>query len=110
MVDVIYYVLLAMAVIYFIWLFIGELTRKIFKFKFCAICATIVSTWAILLVLKLNEFAIDKTILAILMGQSITGAVYFLERKRSKKRLLLMKPLIILLGTLIVYWIVSGVS
>src|SRR3972149_8869501 len=109
MIDVIY-ILLVMAGLYVIWLAVGVLLKKNFKIKICAICATVVSTWMGLMVLKLVGFDINKIILAILMGQSVTGFMYLLEReaKSTNKNLLLMKPLVIIFGTLIVYWIIGG--
>ena len=112
MVELIYYTLLAMVGIYFIWLLLSNLINKIFKFKICAICATVVTTWLGLLILKLIGFNISQLVIAILMGQSIAGFMYFLERRAEStknKSLRLMKPLVILFGTLIVYWILAGV-
>ncbi|MBU5537386.1 MAG: hypothetical protein QW818_02290 [Candidatus Aenigmatarchaeota archaeon] len=112
MVDVIYYVLLTMVGIYFTWLVLRNLIKRIFKFEICAICATIVSTWSGLLVMKLIGYAIPQSIVAILMGGSVVGFMYFLERRvktTENKNLLLIKPLVILFGVLIVYLILSGV-
>lgn len=112
MVDMIYYILLAMVGIYIAWLVLKDLINKIFKFKICAICATVVSTWIGLLILKLIGYNINQIILAVLMGQSVTGFMYLLERRAKStknKRLLLMKPLVILFGTLIAYLVISGV-
>lgn len=110
MIDVVY-ILLVMAGLYITWLAIGVLAKKNFKIKICAICATVVTTWVGLLVMKLVGFSINQILLAILMGQSVTGFMYFLERKAksTNKNLLLMKPLVIIFGTLLVYWIVGGV-
>ncbi len=112
MVELIYYTLLAMVGMYAIWLLFSTPINKIFKFKICAICATVVTTWIGLLILKLIGFNIPQLIIAILMGQSVAGFMYFLERRAestNNKSLRLMKPLAILFGTLIVYWILSGV-
>ncbi len=112
MVEMIYYTLVTMIGAYAVWIFLGSLTDKIFKFKICAICATVVTTWLGLLILKLIGFNISQLVIAILMGQSIAGFMYFLERRAEatkNKSLRLMKPLVILFGTLIVYWMLSGV-
>ena len=112
MVDMIYYILLAMIGLYAIWIVLDKIIKNVFNFKICAICATVVSTWGGLLALKLLGYAINQIIIAILMGQSIAGFMYFLERRAAStknKKLLLMKPLVILFGTLIVYLIISGV-
>ena len=112
MVDVIYYILLAMIGIYAIWIVLGKVIKNVFNFKICAICATVVSTWGGLLALKLAGYAINQIIIAALMGQSVAGFMYFLERRAGStrnKKLLLMKPFVILFGTLAVYLILSGV-
>ncbi len=112
MVELIYYTLLAMVGVYAIWLILSDLINKIFKFKICAVCATVVTTWLGLLILKLIGFNISQLVIAILMGQSIAGFMYFLEKRAGltkNKSLRLMKPLVILFGTLIVYWILAGV-
>lgn len=97
-----------MAGLYALWLVLRNVIGKISKFKVCAICATVVSTWVGLIVLKLIGYAINPIIIAILMGESITGFMYMLERTKNKK-LLLMKPLVIFLGTLFAYIIITGV-
>ncbi|MBI2547298.1 MAG: hypothetical protein HYW23_02520 [Candidatus Aenigmarchaeota archaeon] len=112
MTAIIYYVLLTMIGVYFAWLVLNNLIKKAFEFKICAICATVVSTWSGLLILKLFGYTIDLIIVAVLMGQSVAGFMYFIERRADStknKRLLLVKPLVILFGTLIVYLVLSGV-
>lgn len=62
--------------------------------------------------MKLLGYTVPQNIVAILMGGSVVGFMYFLERSAEvtkNKRLLLMKPLVILFGVLIVYLILSGV-
>ncbi len=112
MVNVIYYILLAMTGIYFTFLALGGVINKTFKFKICAICATVVSTWSVLLVMKLIGYTVNQVVLAILMGQSMVGIMYFLEkraRSTDNDKLRLLKPFVIIFGTLVVYWIISGV-
>ena len=94
MVDVIYYILLGMIGIYTTWMVLSNFIDKFLKFKTCAICTTVVSTWVGLLILKLLGFNIPQTIVAILMGGSVVGFMYFLERRAkstNNKKLLLMK-------------------
>ncbi|MBI2545533.1 MAG: hypothetical protein HYW22_03000 [Candidatus Aenigmarchaeota archaeon] len=111
MIDVIYYILLAMVGIYATWIFLSKVIKNVFDFKICAICATVVSTWGVLLTLKLAGYAVNQIIIAVLMGESVAGFMYLLERRAEStknKKLLLMKPLVILFGTLVVYLILSG--
>lgn len=110
--DVIYYILLGMVGLYVIWIALGNLINRLFKFKICAICATVVSTWVALLIMKLSGVNIPQVILSILMGQSIVGFMYLLERRASStnnNRLRLMKPAVVIFGTLAVYLVINGV-
>ena len=112
MADMVYYILLAMVGTYFMWLVVSNLVSKILKFKICAICATVVSAWIGLLVLKLMGVVVNQIIIAVLMGQSVVGFMHFLERMAqttNNSKLLLMKPVVIIVGTLVAYWIISGV-
>lgn len=108
----IYYTLLAMIGVYIAWLITSNFIKRNFRFKICAICATVASTWTGLIILKLSGLEIPQVIVAILMGQSIVGFMYFLERRADStknNKLLIMKPFVILFGTLFVYWIILGV-
>lgn len=49
--------------------------------KVCALCASISVTWVTLLALFYIGKSIDPVSIGILMGGSIVGAMYFLERK-----------------------------
>jgi len=111
MLDVIYIVLLLMIGLFFLWLPLKNILYKMFKFKICAVCAMVSSTWALLLTLTLLGYKIPVIIIAILMGQSIAGFMYIVEKKISKKDdyLQILKPAIIILGTLFVYMILTFV-
>ena len=51
------------------------------KLKFCVICVAVSLTWITLLALfLLNKFA-NTTLIALLMGQSILGIYYLLEKR-----------------------------
>ena len=102
--DLIWYVLASILVLFFGWLAAKPHIDKKFSVKFCAACAAVVSTWAILLLL--NIFAVVKTqlLLAILMGQSIAGATYLMEKHESLKG---FKIAAIIAGTAIVYYLVK---
>lgn len=102
--DVVYLVLPGMAGLFFFWLFAKELVRRAFGFGFCVICATVSSTWLLLLVLKAAGYDIPLLIVAILMGESVAGLMYQFEKRVGRRgNLPALKPVIVLAGTLSVY-------
>lgn len=52
--------------------------------KFCALCVSISLTWLGLLGLYFFDLFHDSVLLAILMGQSITGLYYFVDKRVPK--------------------------
>jgi hypothetical protein len=49
--------------------------------KVCVLCAAVVTTWFALLILyRLGRFH-DPVLVALLLGQSITGSFYFVQRR-----------------------------
>ncbi len=105
-------VLLMMLGIYFALLFSSMAAKKYFKINFCVICGTVVTTWIVLFILKFINFTIDPIIPAILMGESVVGAMYALERYaqgHNNEKLLLLKPVMIIAGTGIIYLVITNV-
>ena len=51
------------------------------KLKFCVICVAVSLTWITLLVLFFLKKFTDTTLIALLMGQSILGIYYLLEKR-----------------------------
>ena len=106
----IYYVLLLILALFLLFaLIITPIIKNKFNKKVCAICAAVSLTWLGLLIAKYFGYAIDTLIIAILMGESITGIMYLFENYAEKKdkRLLPLKAVIILMGTLVVYLILK---
>ncbi|MEM5802066.1 MAG: hypothetical protein QXQ18_01635 [Candidatus Aenigmatarchaeota archaeon] len=98
--------------LYIFWLVAKGLIAKIFKRKLCAICATVTTTWILLFVLKFLGYEIPILILGILMGESVTGLMYWVEKKareKGEKKLLILRPLIIILGTIFIYFLLRFV-
>ncbi|MBS3149463.1 hypothetical protein J4455_02095 [Candidatus Woesearchaeota archaeon] len=100
----IFYVITSIFVLFFIFALIKDFIYKVTKIKVCAICAAVSLTWIFLIILSLIGYNIDKLIIGILMGQSIVGIMYYLEKKLKNKLFLsLSKLFTIVIGTLIVY-------
>ncbi len=62
------------------------------KFDVCTLCVTVSLSWIILLVLNhLGQFD-DKVIIALLMGGSLVGIFYLVERKIKEEMTLFRLP------------------
>jgi predicted neutral ceramidase superfamily lipid hydrolase len=79
-------------------LFVGMLVLKsITKWKFCVICASVSTMWMALLVLYwLGRFD-QPVIIAVLMGQSVVGLYYFLEKNTAEALHIFRLPLLLTL-------------
>jgi hypothetical protein len=88
-------------------LFIALLAIKwVIGLKVCLICATISISWLTLLVLiKFGVFH-DPLLVAILMGQSIVGVYYLLEKHVPRSLLVFRLPFLLTL-TLIAYSVIN---
>lgn len=69
------------------------LLKHFSRIKFCVLCVSVSLTWLTLLLLyKLDVFE-NGILLALLMGQSITGLYYLFEKKAQEKWHLFKFPL-----------------
>ena len=105
-------VLAFMVGVYFVLLFSEMFLKKYSKISFCVVCGTVVATWLTLIALKFSGNAVNPVIPAILMGQSVVGAMYTLEKyaqKNKQEKLLLLKPVIIVVGTAVVYMVITSI-
>jgi len=64
-------------ILFLIFLFL----RSFLKVKVCALCGAVSLTWILILVFLYVGKEVDVTSLSILMGGSIVGLMYYLERK-----------------------------
>ena len=87
------------------------LANKILPFRVCPICAGVFLTWSWLLGAHFLSYQINLTIPALLMGGSIVGIAYQLEKKAgnvSAGKLLLWKVLFIPAGFIAAYGVLEG--
>lgn len=85
-------VLIGITALFFLFLAL----KTIFNLKkFCTICLSITLTWIMLLGLYFLNIFTDKTIIAILMGQTSLGLFYLWEKKVKKEFLLFRLPLLL---------------
>ena len=59
--------------------------KSITKSRFCVICASISLTWIGLVILSWMDLFDNPVLVAILMGQSVVGIYYLLERRMPEK-------------------------
>ena len=65
-----------LAIATLVWLF-----NRVLPFTVCPVCAGVFLTWAWLVGAHLGGYQIDLTVPAFLMGGSVVGSMYQLERK-----------------------------
>jgi len=86
------------------------LANKILPFTICPICAGVFLTWVGLIIAYTIGYQINLTIPALLMGGSVVGVVYQLEKKFRDLpvgRVLLWKVLFIPTGFVVAYGILE---
>lgn len=108
----IYIVLISIVILYFTFAFgITPLLKKLFKVNMCPICGACMTTWIVLLLLKTFDVTkIENEVLAMLMGGTVIGMMFQLEKafKGSKiKKFWIVRILMVTFGYLLVYAIVT---
>ena len=83
--------------------------KKYTAWQFCVLCASVSLTWIVLLVLYWLALFADPALIAVLMGQSVVGIYYVLE-KRVPESLLLFRFPFFLTATAVVFAMVGYVS
>lgn len=96
-------VFLAIVALFLLLLLGKEITGR----KFCVICASIAAGWIGMLVLyRLGVFR-EPLLIALFMGQSITGIYYLLETK-IPERLTVFRLPFLLTATFLAYLLLDG--
>ncbi|MBI2607884.1 MAG: hypothetical protein HYW51_03600 [Candidatus Doudnabacteria bacterium] len=99
--------LIALSLIAFITISIS-LLNKFWQYRVCAICAGVSLTWILFLLTGLFGYQINWFIPAILMGGSVVGITYWLEKHLAPRQLnLFAKTLLILMGFYAAYEIIQ---
>lgn len=84
----VFYIFSAITAVFFVLLIAKELFAK--KTRLCLVCVSVSLTWIALLALYKKGIFDDVVILSLLMGQSIVGIFYLME-KRVKEELHIFK-------------------
>lgn len=92
-----FFILVSITTAFFVFLALKEFFRGKLKENFCVICASVSITWVALLILYwLNVFN-NTTILALLIGMSITGIFYLADSKAKDELKLFRLPFLLTL-------------
>lgn len=94
--------IISMTALFVVLLIVQSITRL----KFCAVCVAVSITWLALLVFQLFGYDIDARLIAVLMGESVVG-LYFLLEKRAPESWQMFRWPYIMTGTVLVYVIVG---
>lgn len=95
MIDIVF-IFLAITVLF--TLLIG--LRSLFNLKICALCGAVFSTWIVLLVMFYVGIFNNPVLLGILMGGSVVGTMYLLERKFPERFQIFKLPFFLTLVSL----------
>ncbi len=98
-------------ILYFGIALIKPIFQKKLPFNICSICIAVSFTWLILLVGFILGWNIDPVLIAVLMGQSITGIMYAMENYFKSHKLSdfwIVRIYIIVAGTLVIYNLLTG--
>lgn len=63
------------------WFLFLVLLKSKLSWKFCAVCVAISSIWLALLIMRFAGKTVDPLLIAVLMGESVVGFYYFLEKR-----------------------------
>lgn len=104
-------IVLAISILFVVFLIVKEALRR----QLCVLCASIAATWIVALVLFWKGLFQDRFLLGLLMGQSITGAYYLVDRWKGNTaagifRLPFVLTLIVLFASLVNGREVSGAA
>ncbi|MBI2592313.1 hypothetical protein HYW36_02435 [Candidatus Saccharibacteria bacterium] len=98
-----FYVFLAISLIFIFSLVFKNLSKK----PFCSLCVAVASTWLALLVLyKIGRFG-NQVLLGLLVGQSTTGIFYLAYRRLPQALRIFSLPFFLSL-TAIFYGLITG--
>ena len=93
-------ILITITILFFLILIIKYFIPKEINVKICAICISISLVWISLLILYYFGKFENNTIIALLMGMTILGIVYTVERNVKKELTLFRLPFLLSLFTL----------
>lgn len=103
------FVLILIAVLFFVFLLIRQIFPEKIKRRFCVICAAVSVGWITLLILFKLKIFLNFEIIALLMGQTILGIFYLWENKTKEKFKLFRLPFLLSLITIAYFVLISNI-
>lgn len=98
--------LLLIVIFFILLLIIKQFLPKSLQHSFCVICGAVSLTWiSLLILLKIGLFT-NKMLIALLMGQTIVGLYYAIEKKTKKDMYIFRLPFL-LTATVIAYTLIE---
>ncbi len=83
--------------------------RKVLRLPICPICFGVGGTWLWMIIGRALGYQVDATVLAILLGGSVAGIAYLVEKRLPQARsALLWKALFIPIGFVAAYGLVAA--
>ena len=71
------------------------LVKQMTSLRFCVLCASVSTSWLLLLVLYWFSVSVDPVLIAVLMGQSVVGIYYLLEKKVQEEIYIFRLPFLL---------------
>ena len=91
-----------------LWFLVLLLLKSFMPWKFCVACVTISSSWMALLIWRAVGGAINPIFIAVLMGESVVGLYYVLEKNVPETWHIFRWPFLITATT--VAYVASGLQ
>lgn len=88
--------------------FLAWIVRRTFGIRLCPICGGVLSTWVWMLLAREFGVPVDPLAIALLLGGSVVGITYQLERNIRPQSVILFKVGFIPLGFAAGYSLLSG--
>ncbi len=79
------------------------IAKSILKWKFCVICVSVGLTWLALLTLYWLKVFDHPAVIGVLMGQSVAGVYYLLERRTEQRLHIFRLPVLLTLTVLALF-------
>ncbi len=90
-----FYILIAITILFFVMLIIKQFLPDKLSAKTCAICFSVSMTWIILLLFYYLKYFDNQLIIALLMGMTLLGIYYIFESKVKKELTLFRLPFLL---------------
>lgn len=101
----------SIVILYFLAAILKKTAERITKIPVCAICIAVSATWLGLLISRLLGYEANINVIAILMGGSVVGIMYKLEKifeKNGLSNFWIVRLAVMLFGITAVFLLLAG--